>query len=377
VLAGLVLALAATEVALRLSPSLDRKAHLVSDAVRHHRLRASWRGTVQGFPYRTNALGFRDRDLATPKPAGIVRVLMLGDSFTEGGGFDEADTVPRRVEAALRTSCPGVEVVNAGTASYSPILEYLVLKDVGATLAPDLVVVNLDMTDVHDDLIRTRLAALDGEGLPIRVGTDRRREAALLIPPALPASVRPVEDALSRLALWQTLRKSGAGRRLFGDLNLDEPTLRARGLIGDLRYDRLGITRDEPARDEAAAWAITARYLAGLQRLARDTGAGFTVAVYPHAHQVAPHEAPGGRAVFGLGPGLYAADRPFRTVEAIGRHHGFPVISLLETFRRRADPARPLFRRDDIHHTPDGARVMAEGIAAGLLEPGLLPRCPR
>lgn len=377
VLAGLAVALVGTEAGLRLVQPPERKAHIVTDAVRHHRLRPSWQGRVQGFPYRTNALGFRERDLATPKPAGLVRVLMFGDSFTEGGGLAEADTIPRRVERALQASCPGVEVVNAGTASYSPILESLVLRDVVAPLAPDLVVLNLDMTDVHDDLIRTALAELDAEGLPVRVPTDRRRETALLLPPALSPRLRLAEDAMSRLALWQAIRKSSAGRRVFGDLNLDEPALAARGLLGDLRYDRLAITRDTPARDEAAAWATTARYLAEIQRTAARHGARFAVVVYPYAHQVAAHEAPGGRARFGIGPGLYAADRPFRAVEAIGHRHGFPVLSLLETFRRRADPARPLFRSDDIHHTADGARVMAEGIAAGVLEAGLLPGCPR
>jgi lysophospholipase L1-like esterase len=377
VLAGLVFALLMAEIGLRLVQPPERKAHIVTDPVRHHRLRPNWQGTVQGFPYRTNAFGFRERELATPKPAGLVRVLVLGDSFTEGGGLAEADTIPRRVEGALRASCPGVEVVNAGTASYSPIIEYLVLEDVIAPLAPDLVVLNLDMTDVHDDLIRTALADLDADGLPVRVPTDRRRETALLLPPVLPSAVRAVEDRMSGLVLWQAIRKSSTGRRVFGDLNLDEPGLAARGLLGDLRYDRLAITRDTPARGEADAWATTARYLAGIQRLAARRGARLVVAVYPYPHQVAAHETPTGRARFGIGPGLYAADRPFRTVTALGERQGFAVISLLETFRRRADPARPLFRGDDVHHTAEGARVMADGIAASLLEAGLVPRCPR
>ena len=377
VLAGLIFALGMAEVGLRLVQAPDRKAHIVTDPVRHHRLRPGWQGTVQGFPYRTNALGFRERDLATPKPPGLVRVLMLGDSFTEGGGLAEADTIPRRVESTLHASCRGVEVVNAGTASYSPILEYLVLADVVAPLAPDLVVLNLDMTDVHDDLIRTALAELDADGLPVRVPTDRRRETALLLPPALPPGMRVVEDGMSGLVLWQAIRKSSVGRRAFGELNLDEPGLAARGLVGDLRYDRLAITRDTPARGEDAAWATTGRYLAAIQRIAARHGARFAVVVYPYAHQVATHETPTGRTRFGIGPGLYATERPFRTVAALGQRHGFPVISLLETFRRRADPARPLFRGDDVHHTAEGARVMADGIAAGLLEAGLVPRCPR
>jgi hypothetical protein len=377
VLAGLLFALAAAETALRLVPRPDRKAHFVGDAVRHHRLRVAWQGLVDGVPYRTNELGLRDREIESPKPAGTTRVLMLGDSFTEGGGLADTDTIPRQVETTLRGRCPGVQVINAGAASYSPILEYLLLQDIGSAVKPDLVVLNLDMTDVHDDLIRTALADLDADGLPTRVPNDRRRETALLLPPALPPGVRAVEDVLSELALWQSLRKSDVGRRLFGSLNLDEAALQARDLIGELRYDRLAITRDAPARYEGRAWAITGRYLAGIRRLAEGLSAPFVVVVYPHGHQVAPHESPGSRATFGLGPGLYASDRPFRVVESIGQREGFAVISLLEAFRRRADPARPLFRADDIHHTVEGARVMAEGISVGLLESRLVPRCPR
>lgn len=377
VLASLAVALSATEAVLRLLPASERKANFVSDPVLHHRLRAGWHGTVLGFPYSVNTLGLRNREIESPKPAGTVRVLMLGDSFTEGGGLAEADTIPRRVETALRASCSGVEVINGGTASYSPILEYLLLQQIGAALGPDLIVLNLDMTDVHDDLIRTRLAEIDAEGLPKRVANDRRRETALLLPPVLPAAIRPFEEALSGLSLWQEVRRSRLGRQVLGPLNLDEPALQARDLIGDLRYDRLAITRDTPARDEARAWANTARYLGAIQRLAGHLAARFVVVIYPHGHQVAPYESPMSRPLIGLGPGLYASDRPFRIVEAIGQREGFPVISLLDAFRRRADPARPLFRHDDIHHTVEGARVMAEGITASLLESGLVPRCPR
>jgi hypothetical protein len=376
VVAGAVVALVVAEAVLRGAAPRDRKARFVSHATRHHALRAGWQGVAEGVPYRTNALGLRERDLATPKPPGTLRVLMLGDSFTEGGGLADADTVPRRVEAALRPGCPRLEVVNAGIASYSPILEFLLLREVGASVAPDLVVLNFDMTDVHDDLIRTALAEWDRDGVPARVGADRRRETARLLPPVFPPRLRAVDEALDGLALWQMTRKSAIGRRLFGELNLDEATLRARGLSGDLRYDRLAITRDTPARDEDAAWATTGRHLAAIHRAAARLGARFAVVVYPHAHQVAAFESPGSRAGFGLGPGLYASDRPFRTLEAIGRREGFAVISLLETFRRRADPARPLFRRDDIHHTVAGARLMADGIAAGLLERALIPGCP-
>jgi GDSL-like lipase/acylhydrolase family protein len=53
--------------------------------------------------FRYNTLFFRERELG-PKAAGVTRVVLLGDSFTEGQGVKEADTTARRLEALLRSS---------------------------------------------------------------------------------------------------------------------------------------------------------------------------------------------------------------------------------------------------------------------------------
>jgi len=88
---------------------------------------------------------------------------MFGDSFTEGRGLVLEDTVAKRVEKMLNLgTCPKTfAAIHAGVSSYSPILEYLLLKQVGLRLEPDLVVLNFDTTDVHDDWIRIALATLD------------------------------------------------------------------------------------------------------------------------------------------------------------------------------------------------------------------------
>jgi GDSL-like Lipase/Acylhydrolase family len=52
---------------------------------------------------RYNGLFFRDREPG-PKPAGVLRVVMLGDSFTEGQGVKEPDTTARRLEARLNAA---------------------------------------------------------------------------------------------------------------------------------------------------------------------------------------------------------------------------------------------------------------------------------
>ena len=375
---GLLFALVIIEVGLRLrSPGEHR--YMMSDALLHHRLKPNLRTRVGGVEFNTNSLGLRDREVTRPKPASVFRVLMLGDSFTEGAGLPIETTVAKRVEAAVnghgcRTT---VEVLNAGVASYSPILEYLQLKHVGLALQPDLVVLNFDMTDVHDDWVRTAVARLDGDGLPVAVPGERRLEAALLIPPVRkPAVFRvldPIERAMNRLVAYQEFRRTAIGEGILGPLRLTPERTAILGLEGDPQYDLEAVTRDHDSPKLRDAWRFTERYIVATNRLARTHGAAFALVVYPHAQQVAADASPEGRRRHAIGPGLYGSTRPFDILAELGRREGFPVLNLLSLFRARERANDPLFRKDDIHHTRAGARVFAEGVVEGLVRLELVP----
>ena len=376
-----VLALAGAEAGMRFLAARGRTettATHMSDPVRHHRIRPNVTARVRGVEFRTSSLGLHDREYPGGKPAGVFRILLLGDSMTEGGGLALEATVAKQAEAILNAGeCRSrVEVVNGGVASYSPILQYLALDALGPTLEPDLVVVNFDMTDVHDDFIRTAVARLGPGGLPVAVPSDRRLETALFLPPlAKPAFLRfldPLERGLSRLLIYQALRRSSVGRRLFGPIRLTPERLEQLGLVGDIRYDPMAITRPVQGRGVSEAWRLTERYLAGIHGLARQRGMSFAAVVYPHPHQVAADESPVGRQRFALRPGLFTSEAPFQAIEAVGRREGFPVINLLEHFRRGRAADGPLFWEDDIHQNPRGARVFAEGVVTGLRSHGLL-----
>jgi len=358
--------------------SVTARSHryLTSDPVVHHRARAGVSAVVAGTPFATNSLGLRDREYRRPKPPATFRILMLGDSFTEGGGLVLEDTVAKRVERALEAwGCGVYEVVNAGTASYSPILEYLRLQEVAPILEPDLVVLNFDMTDVHDDVIRTATAELDPRGLPRAVRSDPVRETAMLLPPP-PRWLGTPGRALHRLALYQTFRRSRAGQWALGPVKITPESLEAAGLVGDLVHDPIAITRDGEFPDLVRGWTLTERYLLGIRDLARGRGAALVVVLYPHPYQVSADESREGRRQLGAGPGLYTSSRPFERLEALGRREGFPVVNLTPLFRARQAEG-PLFRADDIHHTPAGAAVFAEGVVAGLVGVGALPPCRR
>jgi hypothetical protein len=55
--------------------------------------------------FRYNSRGFRDVEPG-PKPPGVRRVVVLGDSFTEGQGVKEDDTFPRVLERLLEGAEP-------------------------------------------------------------------------------------------------------------------------------------------------------------------------------------------------------------------------------------------------------------------------------
>lgn len=102
--------------------------------------------------YNINSLGFRTKEIGT-KPSNAYRILLLGDSFTEGWGVSQENTFSELLETKLNNISSGkkIETVNLGIASYSPIIHYLLIKNIGLSLFPDLVILNLDYGDFSDD----------------------------------------------------------------------------------------------------------------------------------------------------------------------------------------------------------------------------------
>jgi hypothetical protein len=151
----------------RLSPPL------VPHPYRHHALvpnsQAELRQRDFAYIQHVNSLGLRGPEISADKPSGTRRVLMLGDSFTMGKGVEDDETFPILVESALEAplaACRGgaLEVLNGGVDSYAPILSFLQLDRDLARLGPDLVVLNLDISDLIQEAAYRRQAVRDGTG---------------------------------------------------------------------------------------------------------------------------------------------------------------------------------------------------------------------
>ena len=122
------------------------------DPVRHHSLQPEcscerhW--GKASYPFATNSLGFRDESIrAVPHTAARPRVVLLGDSFTEGMSA-WSDSYVGQIAARF----PQYEFLNGAVESYSPS-NYLnvarALLDQGVQF--DDVIVFIDMSDAQDE----------------------------------------------------------------------------------------------------------------------------------------------------------------------------------------------------------------------------------
>ncbi len=113
----------------------------------HFRFKANFVG--DDYPgFKTNSLGFRDDDVALPKPDGVFRILCIGGSTTQEGASNAA-TYPKLLEAQLARAFPErvIEVVNAGIPGIASPGHLLRFPDYLA-LEPDLTVIHLGANDI-------------------------------------------------------------------------------------------------------------------------------------------------------------------------------------------------------------------------------------
>jgi len=111
-----------------------------------------------GYDYRvqTNALGFPGPAYPEAKPAGVLRILTLGDAFTSAEGVDTELAWPRRLEDDLnaRPGGPRAEVLNFAVTGYGPQHYAALAAEYVPRFHPDLVIVGFFVNE-YDDITFT------------------------------------------------------------------------------------------------------------------------------------------------------------------------------------------------------------------------------
>jgi hypothetical protein len=392
VLLGVLAALALAEGVLRVAAAVDPQVRFLATGRATRPARTY--PTLEAFiaaqaahvaPHRpwynhwSNGFGFHDEEFVEPKPAGRLRVLAVGDSFTFGP-VPYPQGVMTLTEAGLRTACGGrdLDLLNMGLMG-AGTPEYRVLVELGAArFAPELILVNFfvgnDAPDLHrhvhdrspveralrrshawtffKNLVRVR-GGLRDLRLPARVQEARPSVAA----PRGGTAVDP------------------ARRWAQDDPALIGPVLSEAAYGQVLAFDLGRLYRPTDEGDVHAAWQPVLAELDTLRDAAARAGVRVALALLPSVLQVddALRAATVARLSSSLRyRGLSAIEidprLPNAVVEEYARTRGLSYLDLTPAFaaERDADRDEPLYKHHDNHWTPRGNRVAARALVAFL-----------
>jgi hypothetical protein len=347
----------------------ERRYRIRSDVYDHDLAKLfdgpGWWGPLR-YHVVTNSLGFKDASRrVVPLHTERRRVLLLGDSFTEGIGLDFGDSYAGLIAKELATR--GVEVLNTAVTSYSPAIYYaktrFLLEDVGLHCTE--VVVFIDISDAEDEAryydlhtdgrVTRMVDQQPGRGPDIDDGVGADDETALDTLSAIgitsqnietkaPPRINDTQERVpSRLSLtvahyslfaraWQILMRPSSpvaypqANPRRGLWTVDERDYEA--------YGRMGLERG-------------ARHMDRLFKLLQHHRIGLTLAVYPWPDQL-------------------RYDRPdsiqVRFWRDWAQHRRVPFIDLFAPFfgeRDRNATIRQNYVAGDIHFNKSGSKWMA------------------
>jgi hypothetical protein len=114
--------------------------------------------------FTTNAQGYRDtRDWQHARTPGVGRVLVLGDSHTEGFECRQDHTYAAILEKRLRALGEPTEVFNCGVSGFGTAEELAFLENEGLKYQPDAVVVGWFENDLSDNVNAGLFALREGQ----------------------------------------------------------------------------------------------------------------------------------------------------------------------------------------------------------------------
>ena len=342
----------------------------IEDPHFHHRLKPSetyhFSSSEFDVHIRTNRFGLRGPDPVLPKPEGIVRLLMLGDSMTFGFPVQDHETFCVLVERGLKDRGYPVEVINGGVSGYSPTLHYLSLRDQFLTFEPDLVILWYDLGDLQEDAWFQKNLIYDDAGRIVRCDPqytygrfDRwewlKNHSTLA--KYLDTKLLRTLTKIQILGLGGYLQAKLRGERAKVAIARVKREQRAKDLAA---YDRFLLIRDTSTDDLIQSyWSVSARYLLMIRDLLDEQRIPFLLGVYPYGMLVGPDQWGQGRVYWGFEKGrTYDASPVLALFKRFSDEEDIPLVNTFDSFKAAAKSER-LFYDWDGHFTPAGQRVVA------------------
>lgn len=314
-----------------------------------------------------NSLGLRGPERPYAKPAGVRRVLVLGDSFTEAAQVDEPDGVVSRLDRGLNArGTERYEVLNGGVGGWGTGQELLYLRDEGYRYEPDLVVVMLYLgNDVYDNSWALQGRPSNPKEPYFTFGADGSFEP-MAFRNRKPDDTLPLVDALREHVMLWNVFETGVLQKLSD--SQDEADLRA----NRFNLNKMIIHSVKPSERQDDAWRITLTLLQRIRQFDDERGIRTAIVAVPAAFQVYGTDWDELLQANKLKPDEWSATRPNEVLAASSEMIGAPLLDLLPPLRAAADGPARLYFPINQHWTAMGHAVAAPAVEDFLVEEGLI-----
>ncbi|MBF0463736.1 MAG: hypothetical protein HQK88_00865 [Nitrospirae bacterium] len=161
----------------------DEMFHLVDhDLLLHHKWHKNviWPDNYRSIPYfiYINSQSFLAQyEVSVKKPKNFYRIFYLGDSTTQGvvsPMYKMTTIVENELNARYKDLGKKIEVINTGTSSFAVSQYMLFIENTLLEYSPDLIVIDVDMSDVGNDAFYKTLSTFDKDGYPIMINKSYR-----------------------------------------------------------------------------------------------------------------------------------------------------------------------------------------------------------
>lgn len=335
------------------------------------------RKSIEG-PYATSEyqirLGFNSRGLRGPeysyeKDRNGYRILILGDSISEGYTVNFEELFSEILKNRLRSRGIPAEVINAGVAGYSTDQELLFFKDEGKKYRPDLTVLMFCRNDIWYNAQPQYWRGYK-PFFSIEQGILNLHNVPVPRPDPVPLTEAhgPERKTLVRRAQEWFLANS----RLYKVV---------RDKIGNTGWFRRtgGQESEDPFPDEfkvwarkkdakiTAAWNVTEALIVELGKEASSIHSRLLVFYIPDGVNIYAQEWQDTKKKYNISDADWNIDQAGIELESFCKKNSIDFINPTGMFRARADrfgmEGRRLYYRKDGHWTPEGNKTAGEILA--------------
>ncbi|HEY0006736.1 MAG TPA: SGNH/GDSL hydrolase family protein [Pyrinomonadaceae bacterium] len=359
ILCGLLAGLLLAEVALRLA-GYSYPVFYMPDTERGYALRPAmegWYRKENEVYIRINSDGLRDREHSRAKPAGTLRIAVIGDSYPEALQVPMENAfwyvMEQKLQGCAAFAGQKVEVINFGVSGYGTAQELITLRKHVWQYEPDIVL--LAMT-TNNDISDNVLALKRTNQIPYFV----YRDGQLVLDDSFlrTRSFRLQQSFLGRAGAWvrdhsrviQAIHQGQTALKYYLAARRERARTQTAAALEAVPTEQKNAVNDAPAAEPGAdiqvyrepsnevwnnAWRVTEGLISMMRDDVRQHGAKLVVITLSNGIQVFP--GPDGRQAFMRGLGVADLFYPDRRIKSFCEREGIPVITLAPALQAYAD----------------------------------------